>query len=199
MLRALKAAAIVALIGAVALIAPAIASPQSDATHQKAAVPQTHVAPDVPTRDNFTTLTYNHFGSPSAGQAVFDTWIRQTYNATTLLPQGITGQARATRLYKVKRIAIRVVLHTREGTTNDNATSSTVNSANIGNPRLFTISSPSITANSTPPQFCVAWTEVFYSIRWADDTLTSGKSFPSSSDLWNDNCYFTPEPPTTAG
>ena len=198
MLRALKAAAIVALIGAVALIAPAIASPQSDATHQKAAVPQTHVAPDVPTRDNFTTLTYNHFGSPSAGQAVFDTWIRQTYNPDSLLPQAVTGQARAIRLYKVKRIAIRVVLHTR-GTINDDATSATVNSATIGNPRLFTISSPSITANSTPPQFCEAWTEVFYSIRWADDTLTSGRSLRAGSDLWNDNCFFTPEPTTTGG
>lgn len=198
MLRALKAAAIVALIGAVALIAPAIALPQSDATHQKAAVPQTHVAPDVPTRDNFTTLTYNHFGSPSAGQAVFDTWIRQTYNPDSLLPQAVTGQARAIRLYKVKRIAIRVVLHTR-GTINDDATSATVNSATIGNPRLFTISSPSITANSTPPQFCEAWTEVFYSIRWADDTLTSGRSLRAGSDLWNDNCFFTPEPTTTGG
>ena len=198
MLRALKAAAIVALIGAVALIAPAIASPQSDATHQKAAVPQTHVAPDVPTRDNFTTLTYNHFGSPSAGQAVFDTWIRQTYNPDSLLPQAVTGQARAIRLYKVKRIAIRVVLHTR-GTINDDDTSATVNSATIGNPRLFTISSPSITANSTPPQFCEAWTEVFYSIRWADDTLTSGRSLRAGSDLWNDNCFFTPEPTTTGG
>ena len=198
MLRALKAAAIVALIGAVALIAPAIALPQSDATHQKAAVPQTHVAPDVPTRDNFTTLTYNHFGSPSAGQAVFDTWIRQTYNPDSLLPQAVTGQARAIRLYKVKRIAIRVVLHTR-GTINDDATSATVNSATIGNPRLFTISSPSITANSTPPQFCEAWTEVFYSIRWADDTLTSGRSLRAGSDLWNDNCFFAPEPTTTGG
>ena len=198
MLRPLKAAAIVALIGAVALIAPAIALPQSDATHQKAAVPQTHVAPDVPTRDNFTTLTYNHFGSPSAGQAVFDTWIRQTYNPDSLLPQAVTGQARAIRLYKVKRIAIRVVLHTR-GTINDDATSATVNSATIGNPRLFTISSPSITANSTPPQFCEAWTEVFYSIRWADDTLTSGRSLRAGSDLWNDNCFFTPEPTTTGG
>jgi hypothetical protein len=199
MQRTFRAAVIVALVGAVALIAPAVASPQSDATDQKAAVPQSHVALDVPSRDNFTTLTYNHFGSPSAGQAVFDTWIRQTYNPNTLLPQAITGQARATRLYKVKRIAIRVVLHTREGTTDDDATSATVNSANVGNPRLFTISSPSITANSEPPQFCVAWTEVFYSIRWADDTLTSGRSLVSSSDLWNDNCYFTPEPTSTAG
>jgi hypothetical protein len=116
----------------------------------------------------------------------------------SLLPQAVTGQARAIRLYKVKRIAIRVVLHTR-GTINDDATSATVNSATIGNPRLFTISSPSITANSTPPQFCEAWTEVFYSIRWADDTLTSGRSLRAGSDLWNDNCFFTPEPTTTGG
>jgi hypothetical protein len=186
----------VALIGAVALIAPAVASPQSDATDEKAAAPQSHVGLEVPSRDNFSTLTYSHFGDPSAGQAVLDTWIRQTYNADTLLPQAVTGQARALTLYRVKRIAFRVVLHTSGGTTDDNATSATFNTNGA---RQLTISSPSITANSEPPQFCVAWTEVFFTIRWADDTLTSGKSFLSSSDLWNDNCYFTPEPTPTNG
>lgn len=202
MQRTVRAAAVVALIGAIALIAPAVASPQSDAIDQKAAAPQVHVAPDVPTRDNFSTLTYNHFGNPASGQAVLDTWIRQTYDPDTFLPQATTGQARAIRLHRVKRIAMRVVLHTAGGTTDDDATSATVNSGNIGDPRLFTVSSPSIAANSNPPQFCIAWTEVFYTIRWADDTLTSGKSFLASSDLWNDNCYFEPPPsaPTnTAG
>jgi hypothetical protein len=194
MQRTFRAAVIVALIGAVALIAPAVASPQSDATDEKAAAPQSHVALDAPTRDNFSTLTYNHFGNPSAGQAVLDTWIRQTYDPDTLLPQAVTGQARAITLYRVKRIAFRVVLHTSGGTTDDNATSATFNTNGA---RQLTISSPSITANSQPPQFCEAWTEVFYAIRWADDTLTNGKSFLASSDLWNDNCYFTPEPPTT--
>jgi hypothetical protein len=196
MQRTVRAAVIVALIGAVALIAPAVASPQSDATDEKAAAPQSHVGLEVPSRDNFSTLTYSHFGDPSAGQAVLDTWIRQTYNADTLLPQAVTGQARALTLYRVKRIAFRVVLHTSGGTTDDNATSATFNTNGA---RQLTISSPSITANSEPPQFCVAWTEVFFTIRWADDTLTSGKSFLSRSDLWNDNCYFTPEPTPTNG
>src|SRR4029450_10766937 len=103
MQRTFRAAVIVALIGAVALIAPAVASPQSDATHEKAAAPQSHVGLEVPSRDNFSTLTYNHFGDPSAGQAVLDTWIRQTYNPDTLLPQAATGQARALTLHRVKR------------------------------------------------------------------------------------------------
>ncbi len=40
------------------------------------------------------------------------------------------------------------------------------------------------------PKFCTAWTEVVYSIRWNDDTLTANKVFVVPSDLWNDNCYF---------
>jgi hypothetical protein len=182
-------AAILALCGL--LVMPSGVGAQiTPATQRKQASPDTHVPFDVPTRDNFSTLTYNHFGNPAAGQAVLDTWIRQTYSDLGL-PLAVTGQARALTLYQVKRIAVRVSLITDGG---DTATSAL---ANTNGARQLTISSPSITANTGGQpalQFCEAWTRVDYAIRWADDTLTSGKSFLSASDLWNDNGYFDPCP-----
>jgi len=158
---------------------------------------QTHAPFGAPSLDNFGTTTYLHFGSPSAGQAVIEGWIRQAYSDLGL-PLSNQGQCRGIRLLNVRRLAIRCILHTRGGTRDDDATSATVNSADVGNPLSLRVNSPSITANSggdpAGPQFCESWTEVRYAIRWTDDTLSSGKTFSVPSDLWNDNCYFLEAP-----
>jgi hypothetical protein len=182
--RELSLAALLALSLAAA---PAIADQP-----KKEAAAESHVPFDVPTRDNFDQLVYNHFGNPSAGQAVIDTWIRQTYSDLDL-PLTAQGFGQAIRLHNVKRIAIRVILHTRGGSIDDDATGPNVNSGNIGNPRLFTATSPTISSGfggEPVTQFCTAWTEVRFAIRWTDDTLTSDRALIADSDLWNDNCYF---------
>ena len=43
---------------------------------------------------------------------------------------------------------------------------------------------------------CSAFQLVTYTIRWQDDTLTSGATFETPSLWFNDNCYFL-ESPTT--
>jgi hypothetical protein len=182
---------VVALAGPTAANVPDGAEQAAKIRRQLA--PQSHVPCTNPTRDNFGTLVRNHFGNPGAGQAVIDSWILQRYGETCF-PDSVQGQARGIRLYRVARIALRVVLHTRGGTTDADATADAVNSGNIGNPRLFTVVSPSISAGfpmeePSIPQFCQAWTEAVYNIRWDDGTLSTG-TFTVPSDLWNDNCYF---------
>ena len=142
---------------------------------------------DGPTRDNFVTLTYPHFGQPSAGLVVIQGWIR-TPKSDLGLPISDQSGCQAIRLLHVTRVAVRCLLHTRGGTTNDDATSQTVNSADVGNPLVLRIASPAITANGPTPQFCRSWVEVRWAARWDDGTLTSGKSLQPEGTLANPNC-----------
>lgn len=159
---------------------------------QTAADPLAAPPTDAPSLDDCATVNYNHFGNPSAGQAVIQGCIRQTYSDLAL-PITAQGQGRAVRLLNVDRIAIRIVLHTRGGTDDADATGPTYNNGSIaGNPRNFLALSPTIsTGGLVPnPQWCVAWWTVYYAIRWADGTLTSGKTLEPAASLFNDNCYF---------
>jgi hypothetical protein len=185
---------VILVLAATMLAVSAFAGPDDArraATTRRAVAPQNHAPIDTPTRDNFGQVVANHLGNPAAGQVVIQGWIRQTYDAQGL-PAGITGYGQATRLYRVVRVSIRTVLHTRGGSIDDNATHDPVNSGNIGNPRIFSVHGPSISAGlfDGVPQFCTAWVEVLYSVRWDDGSLSSGRSFVVPSDLWNDNCYF---------
>lgn len=143
-------------------------------------------------RDNFATLTYLHFGNPAAGVALIETWIDQTYS-DLCLPITNQGVGRAVRVRNVERVAARVILHTRDGTTDDDATGPAVNSGNVGNPTILTVTSPRISTGGLAPnpQFCTSWTEVLFTIRWTDGTVTLGRRLVAPTDLWNANCYFT--------
>jgi hypothetical protein len=147
---------------------------------------------DAPSEDDHAHLAYLHFGNAAAGIAVIQSSIRQEYSDLCL---PITGQAigRGIRLRNVTRIALQAVLHTRGGTTNSDAAGPIVNSGDVGNPTILKVTSPKVsTGGLVPdPQWCVAWVDLRYAIRWADGTLTSGKVLVSPSLLFNDNCYFT--------
>jgi hypothetical protein len=178
-----RLAPLVLLLALLAAV-PAAASPPDQ---QAAAVAVVEPPFDGPARDNFVTLTYFHFGQPAAGQVVIQGWIR-TPKSDLGLPTSDQAGCQAIRLLKVSRVALRCLLHTRGGTSNDDATSLTVNSADVGNPLTLRIASPSITANGPTPQFCRSWVEVRWAARWPDGTLTSGKSLQPETTLPNPNC-----------
>jgi hypothetical protein len=183
--------AVFVLGNAIAVGMVAGADPAAPDQVKTTARPSTHVPCDTPSRDNVGSLVANHFGNPALGRVALDTWIRQTYDPETCLPSGVTGQGRGFRAYRVARISLQVILHTRGGTGDDNATHDPVNSGSIGNPYVFTVSSPSISAGlfDGQPQFCFAWTELRWGVRWDDGYLSTG-TLTAPSDLWNDNCYF---------
>ncbi len=141
----------------------------------------------APSKDNFASLTYNHFGNPAKGQVVLETWLATTYDSEDLLPATTTAQARAIAVkgsQPAKRVAFRVTVFTNQG---DELSSATVNTNTAGQ---LTVSAPTITNLRGDSPVCTAYQVVTYSIRWADDTLTSGKTFETPSLWWNDNCYF---------
>ena len=148
---------------------------------------------DAPTRDNFATTNYLHFGNPAAGIAVIDTWTRVTYDDGGL-PTSNQAGCRGIRARNVARLALRCILHVRGGTDPADATSATLNSADAGNPVVFRIASPAISAGYNPgtntTQFCRSWSEVRYAIRWTDGTLTSGKTLSPGATLFNTRCFF---------
>jgi hypothetical protein len=153
-------------------------------------VPADHQPCDVPSRDNFGSLTVRPPGSTFTTPPVLvETWIRQHY-ADTCLPANVFGVARMYRAPDAVRVQAQVILHTRGGTTNQDIVAGPLNSAAVGNTRLLQLT----TAASEPagiPSFCVSWTEVRWSVRWTNGSLSSGVMV-APSDLFNDQCYFVP-------
>lgn len=153
--------------------------------------PATAEAPpfDAASNDNLGRVIYNHFANPAAGQALIETWTRQD-RSDLGLPINNQGVASASRLHNVARIALRVTLHTRGGTTSSDVSGPTYNSGNLGDPLIFNALSPTLdTGGLVPnPAYCESWTTVSYAIRWADDTLTAGKVLSAPSRLINRNC-----------
>jgi hypothetical protein len=185
---------VLAMIVVATTVAAAAARPEDAKRAADRAAPQSHAPIDAPTQDNFGQRIGNHLGNPAAGQVVIQGWIRQTYDPQGL-PTSVTAYGQAIRVHRAVRVSLRTVLHTRGGSVDDNATHDPVNSGNIGNPRIFSVHGPSISAVlfDGVPQFCFAWTEVLYSVRWDDNSVSNG-SFSVPSDLWNDNCYFATPP-----
>ena len=177
---------------AAAVLALTLAVPASAGVrwHATPAAVQAAPPPDGPRTDNQGTVIYNHFGNPNAGQAMIQTAIFNPLSDLAL-PISAQGRCRAVRVHRVTRIALRCVIHTRNGTDDDDATGPTANNGNqAANPRIFLALTPTIATGGTVPnpQFCDAWTEAFYAIRWDDGTLTSGKVLMPPSQWRNANC-----------
>jgi hypothetical protein len=148
---------------------------------------------EAPSKDNFHFINRNHFGSVAQGQVTIETWLNTTYDPGTLLPATTTPQARAVLVKgtkAAKRVAFRVTVFTDQG---DELSSATVNTNGAGQ---LTVTGPTITNLTGGTPVCSAFQVVTYTIRWQDDTLTSGATFETPSLWFNDNCYLL-EPPTT--
>jgi hypothetical protein len=144
----------------------------------------------VPTNDNWSTLTYNHFGDPSKGQVVIEQWVRVFWQAGGApndpdLPEALDGRGRVILLPGAKRVAFRVRLYEiGKGLVHQ---TDVVNTAGA---RMLVIDTVGVhdLANRDVTN-CAFWTDVVYSIRWNDNTLTQFRVFTSPSYYWNDNCY----------
>jgi hypothetical protein len=183
---------VVALVAAVALLVPTAVLAGTTNSPQAAVAVQAPPPNDAPSRDNFATVTYLHFGNPASGMAVIETWIRVTYDGFAL-PLTNQGGCRGIRVLNASRIALRCILHTIGGTTSSRTvTGPTVNSGDVGNPRIVSTATPVLGVGTDPggtaPFSCRSWTEVHYAIRWADNTLSSGKVLVAPSTLFNQRC-----------
>jgi hypothetical protein len=183
-----------ALALAIGLLAQGQAAAPSSSERRQAAVPAARAdAPTfaVPTNDNLSTLTYNHFGDPAKGQVVIDQFVKVFWQAGGAptdfdLPDALDGRGRVILLSGAKRVAFRVRLYEiGKGLVHQ---TDVVNTAGA---RMLTIDTVGVhdLANRDVAN-CAFWTDVVYTIRWNDDTLTQSKVFTSPSYYWNDNCYF---------
>lgn len=190
-MRRITVAVGLALTLAVGLLAQGQAAAQSPGERDRAAAkaaPGDAPVLGVPTDDNWSTLTYNHFGDPAKGQVVIDQWIRTFIQVGDQfdLPNVLDGRGRVILLSGALRVAFRVRLYEiGKGLVRQTTV------ANTAGARMLTIDTTGVgqlaDRNATN---CLFWTDVVYTIRWSDNTLTQSKVFTSPSYYWNDNCYF---------
>lgn len=171
-------ALIILALGVSAMILPASASQSASSGPRwlpRHGLSSNGVTPQAPTdaftsNDNFVTVTFNHFGKPSFGSVVAETWLESGHDdtGTAVNAQGFT---RAILLPKALRVAVQVDLHGLDAIgENDQvlARSSAVNSSGrltvqVATPEIFLPTSTK----------CFFYTVVHMAIRWSDNRLSS--------------------------
>jgi hypothetical protein len=177
-----------------ALAAPALAGPQEDAqARRKLLAGQTARAAVIAngeTKENMEQVVVNHFGNPDQGQVLIQTWVEPDW--TEFEAVDIQGAVQAVKIGRAgagfaKRIAIRVELY---GDGALHASSSTVNTGDV-NGTAF-VQTPEAGDLLTPGRPCLWFSVAFYTIRWDDDTLTSGRVLVALGDWLNPPCLVAP-------
>ena len=181
-----------------ALAAPALAGPREDAKARRQLLAgQTARALDIQngeTKENLEQVVVNHFGSPDQGQVLIQTWVEPDWAEFEAVD--IQGAVQAVKIRRAgagfaKRIAIRVELYDSEPPTVDlHASSSTVNTGDI-NGTAF-VQTPEAGDLTNPDRPCLWFSVAFYTIRWDDDTLTSGRVLVAQGDWVNPICMVAP-------
>jgi hypothetical protein len=196
----MRARMLAAMVAALVLVlaAPALAGPQEDAkARRKLLAGQTARAADIQngeTKENMEQVVVNHFGSPNQGQVLIQTWVEPDW--TEFEAVDIQAAVQAVKIRRAgagfaKRVAIRVELYDNDGMVpNLHASSSTVNSGDV-NGTAF-VQTPEAGELTTPGRPCLWFSVAFYSIRWDDDTLTSGRVLVAQGDWVNPPCLFAP-------
>jgi len=172
---------IVLALGAVAIIVPASASQNAPSGQGRALRPGATTKSLAPlaagdvfvSNDNFFTKTFNHFGNPSLGSVVAESWIETGFNSSNEATN-IQGFTRTILLPKALRTAIKVQLFGLIDIASDPeliTSSSTVNSSGklvsqVATPEL------SVTAMQNDPH-CFFFQLATVSIRWSDNRLSS--------------------------
>ena len=180
------------------LAAPALAGPQEDAkARRKLLAGQTARAADIQngeTKENMEQVVVNHFGSPNQGQVLIQTWVEPDW--TEFEAVDIQAAVQAVKIRRAgagfaKRVSIRVELYDNDGMVpNLHASSSTVNSGDVNGTAY--VQTPEAGELTTPGRPCLWFSVAFYSIRWDDDTLTSGRVLVAQGDWVNPPCLFAP-------
>lgn len=168
---------IILALGALAVIVPASASQNAKSGSRYVARTgqgTTSVTPQAPgdaftANDNFITQTFNHFGNPSLGSAIAETWLESGLDSN-LNATNVQGVARAILLPKALRASIKVQLRGSNAAGDDQliAQSSTVNSAGK---LTVQVATPEIVLATDP--HCDYYQQVTVGIRWSDLRLTT--------------------------
>ena len=172
-----------------ALVAPAMAGSREDArdrTEAMAAPGRALIIDNGETKENLEQIVVNHLGNPNQGQVLIQTWVEPDW--ASLEAVDIQGAVQAVKIRRTgagfaKRVAIRVeligddVLH---------ASSSTVNTGDVNGTAY--VQTPEAGELTTPGRPCLWWTVAFYTIRWDDDTLSSGRSLVALGSWLNPMC-----------
>jgi hypothetical protein len=175
-----------------ALVAPAMAGSREDArdrTEAMAAPGRALIIDNGETKENLEQIVVNHLGNPNQGQVLIQTWVEPDW--ASLEAVDIQGAVQAVKIRRTgagfaKRVAIRVeligddVLH---------ASSSTVNTGDVNGTAY--VQTPEAGELTTPGRPCLWWTVAFYTIRWDDDTLSSGRSLVGLGSWLNPMCQLT--------
>jgi hypothetical protein len=178
-----------------ALAAPAFAGPREEAqARRKLLAGQTARAAVIQngeTKENMEQVVVNHFGNPDQGQVLIQTWVEPDWSNFEAVD--IQAAAQAVKIRRAgagfaKRIAIRVELWA-DGETNQ--ISSTVNTGDI-NGTTFVQTNETGGLNTDPNAACLWFSNAIYTIRWDDNTLTSGRFLVALGDWLNPVCMLTP-------
>jgi hypothetical protein len=177
-----------------ALAAPALAGPREDAKARRQLLAgQTARALDIQngeTKENLEQVVVNHFGNPDQGQVLIQTWVEPDWAEFEAVD--IQGAVQAVKIRRAgagfaRRIAIRVELY---GDGVLQASSSTVNTGDV-NGTAF-VQTPEAGDLTTPGRPCLWFSVAFYTIRWDDNTLSSGRVLVALGDWVNPICMVAP-------
>lgn len=182
-----------------ALAAPAVAGPREDARDRRKAMQpsganRVAIIASGETRENLEQVVVNHLGNPDQGQVLIQTWVEPDWTDFEALD--IQAAVQAVKIGRAgagfaRRIAIRVELYDNDGDVpNLHASSSTVNTGDVnGTAYVQTPEAGNLTDPSRP---CLWFSVAFYTIRWDDNTLTSGRVLVAQGDWVNPICQMTP-------
>ena len=132
--------------------------------------------------------------TPDQGQVLIQTWVEPDW--TNFEAVDIQGAVQAVKIRRAgagfaKRIAIRVELYDNDGDVpNFHAGSSTVNTGDVNGTGY--VQTPEAGDLTNPDRPCLWFSVAFYTIRWDDDTLTSGRVLVALGDWVNPICTVTP-------
>ena len=179
------------------LAAPALAGPREEAQARRKAMAgqstRAAVIANGETKENLEQVVVNHFGSPDQGQVLIQTWVEPDWIQAEAVD--IQAAVQAVKIRRAgagfaKRIAIRVELYDNDEAIDLHATSSTVNTGDVnGTAYVQTPEAGNLTDPSRP---CLWFSVAYYTIRWDDDTLTSGRVLVAQGDWVNPICMVTP-------
>jgi hypothetical protein len=191
----MRARMLAVLVAALVLVlaAPALAGPREDARERRkllASQARPAVIQNGETKENMEQVVVNHFGNPNQGQVLIQTWVEPDW--TEFEAVDIQGAVQAVKIGRAgagfaKRVAIRVELY---GDGNIHASSSTVNTGDVNGTAY--VQTPEAGDLTTPGRPCLWFSVAYYSIRWDDDTLTSGRVLVALGDWLNPICLLTP-------
>ncbi|HJU02023.1 MAG TPA: hypothetical protein VJ966_12560 [Actinomycetes bacterium] len=196
----MRARLLAVLVTALVLVlaAPALAGPRQDAQARRKTMAgqsaRAAIIANGETKENLEQVVVNHFGNPDQGQVLVQTWVEPDW--TDFEAVDIQGAVQAVKIRRAgagfaKRIAIRVELYDNDpGGPHFQTNSSTVNTGDVNGTAY--VQTPEAGDLTNPDRPCLWFSVAFYTIRWDDDTLTSGRVLFPQGDWVNPVCLVTP-------